>query len=403
MAAIPRTSSERRAVSPTDGAVGGSEKIDRNNHKRMVKRTQRAMARKTATTFGPVSAVSSAPVSIGNSIRGTKARVTNLANGARVVGRDFAFALKGTSSGITDWELVGGMPITPAVLPSSVLRNYTQMFADFKVNRLAVHYITSSPTSQAGDVLFYYERDRTSPMVDYTNNSFLPYVLSDPNTIIGPQWSNHTLSVKPTSEWKSTGFALHEDPVEETTGSVFLFSKTNATSSPGYVLIDYDISFRELCVNPRAGTLPISRGQFNNSCFGATATSFTAGNAFSVVMQGNNLSNAAAALPNGTVVGDIFKMSLCATASLINNTWTTATLSNLVRWADSNTAIVLDDGFTCYARMATTTTATFFPTAEAARTGSTPIEAQALTTATFGLIFNMSLISSIETNTQSAY
>jgi hypothetical protein len=277
------------------------------------------------------------------------------------------------------------------------------MFADFKVNRLAVHYITSSPTSQAGDVLFYYERDRTSPMIDYTNNSFLPYVLSDPNTIIGPQWANHTLSVKPTAEWKSTGFALHEDPVEETTGSVFLFSKTNATSSPGYILVDYDISFRELSVNPRAGSLPISRGQFNNSCFGATATSFSASVAVTLALQGNNLSNAAAAAPNGTLVGDIFKMSLCATASLINNTWTNATLSTIWRWNDSATAIVLDDGFTCYARVSTTGNYSFFPTAEAARTGTLPIRWQALTTASFGLIFNMSLISSLETTGQAAY
>jgi hypothetical protein len=88
------------------------------------------------------------------------------------------------------------MPITPCCLPSSILRNYCQMFNKFRVNKVIVHYITSSPTSQAGDVLFYYEKDRLAPMADYSSSSFLPYVLSDPHTVIGPQWTNHSAVIR---------------------------------------------------------------------------------------------------------------------------------------------------------------------------------------------------------------
>lgn len=89
--------------------------------------------------FGSVSSITTAPVSIGNSVRGTKPRVRQTSDGARIVGRDFAFALSGTGSAVTNWEVIGGMPLTPCVLPSSVLRNYCQMFQKFKVNRLIAH------------------------------------------------------------------------------------------------------------------------------------------------------------------------------------------------------------------------------------------------------------------------
>jgi hypothetical protein len=303
------------------------------------------------SSFGPVSTVNTAPVAIGNSIRGSKARVVNTASGARVVGRDFAFAVASTSASITNWELVGGMPLTPCVLPSSILRNYAQMYANFKVHKMVVHYITSSPTSQAGDIMFYYERDRKSPSPDYSSSSFLPFVLSDPNTIIGPQWTNHSLIVDPVQEWKSTAFGLNADLNEDAPGAVFLYSKTNSTNSPGYVLIDYDISFKEMSVNPRAGTLPVSRGQCNVISVGKTATTVVGANTTISILglQGNGLNGSLTTLPAGTVAGDIFKFVISAAASITNNTWTLFTLQNLLASpAQVDVPLTIDDGFTCY-------------------------------------------------------
>ena len=97
--------------------------------------------------------------------------------------------------------------------------------------------------------MFYYERDPSSPMADYTSSNFLPFVLSDPNTVIGPQWTNHSMLVNPTADWKTTLFGNQVDLEEQTAGSLFLFSKTSSANSPGYILIDYDISFKELAVN----------------------------------------------------------------------------------------------------------------------------------------------------------
>lgn len=302
------------------------------------------------TTFGPVTTINTAPVAIGNSIRGSQPVVTNMLDGARVVGRDFVFAMQSTATAITGWTCVGGFPLTPSVMPSSILRNYCQTYAKFKVNAINVHYITSSPTSQAGDVLFYYERDRNSSMIDSTNNSFLPYVLSDKNTILGPQWQNHTLTVKPTDTFNLTNYGTTTDLNEDACGSVFIFSKTASASSAGYVLIDYDLTFKELSVNPRAGVLPVSRGQWNNFSFGGDNIVVVSGTTtISAGLNGNTLAGIAAALPNGCTSGDIYKVFFDVTNSQVLAVWSNVTAANfLVYQGATVVAATIDDGFTAY-------------------------------------------------------
>ncbi len=254
---------------------------------------------------------------------------------------------------MTGWELIGGMPLTPCVLASSSLRSFTQSYANFKINRVIFHYVTSSPTSQAGDVLFYYNRDRLAPVPDFSNSNFLPFVLSDSKTVLGPQWTNHSALVTPAPDWKSTSYALQNDLNEDCTGELMFFSKTNAVNSPGYIIMDYDITFRELAVNPRAGSLPVARGLYTQTALGCNTISATAGStsvsSSNFIVRGTSISNSPAALPTGIQAGDIFKCVVSATATSALNTFTGCTLANLWRFADDNsTAYTIDDGFTFY-------------------------------------------------------
>lgn len=372
--------------------------------------TRRSKLRNPGTpgSFGPVSQINTAPVSVGNSIRGSKPRVSQTTNGARVVGRDFAFALASSAALITNFELIGGMPVTPCALPSSVLRNYCQMFQKFKVNKIVVHYITSSPTSQAGDILFYYERDALAPMCDYTNSSFLPFVLSDGNTVIGPQWTNHSMLVTPTPEWKTTLYGNMTDLNEDKSGTIFMFSKTNAANSPGYVLIDYDISFKELAVNPRAGTLPVARAQSNFICL-TSATNLTAGGSMPwTFATGKTISNTTSALPTSGQDGDIYKVRLQVTSSqLVNAAWsgpTLPTVGNILRYSDDRT-LTIDDGFTCYGLVtAGATTMVLFPTLENAVSNTRNLEAGLTSNpAVINLCAEIQLIRNVDDFTQSSY
>lgn len=359
--------------------------------------------------FGPVTRINTAPVSIGNTVRGSKPIVTNSANGCRVVGRDFAFEAKATVAAANSWNLVGGMPITPAVLSTSSLRSYAQLFSNFKINRLVVHYITSSPTSQAGDIMFYYERERNSPMIDFTNNSFLPFVLSDPLTVIGPQWQNNSMVIEPVKEFKNTNYGLNSDLNEESAGSVFLFSKTSSASSPGYILIDFDITFKEMSVNPRAGIIPITRGLWNYLTMGKTGSVVTAGQSFSSAVSGVNPDGSASANPNGLQNGDIYKCIALVTASTVSGTnaaWTGVTTSDLVAYDGpvTDATAVVDDGFTFYI-LATTTTQSWYMSLEGAKNASTTgrLVYGATGTITFNLCCMISYVGSVNANLQSSY
>lgn len=357
--------------------------------------------RRPQASFGAVSRINTAPVAVGNSIRGSKPRVTQTRNGARVVGRDFAFSLAGTAAAVTNWELIGGMPITPCALPSSILRNFCQMFANFRVNSLKVHYITSSPTSQAGDVLFYHEPKRFAPFPDYSNSNFLPFVLSDANTVIGPQWTNHTASVETTKEWKSTIYGQSPDMDEETAGTISLFSKTNAVNSPGYILIDYDISFKNMAVNPKAGSLPISRAQVTNTCMYFSNPG--GGSNIATVISGNSVSGTAASAPSGAARGDIYKLVIQATASQSVNTWSGAgTLSNLFQYADG-TNITLDDGLTFYVVNYDGTNYRWYATYDNARVRGEEMNFQTTLTASVYLCCAISLVSNVDSFQQSSY
>lgn len=366
-------------------------------------------ARKTGG-FGPVSQINTAPVSVGNSVQGSAPRVTQTTDGSRVVSRDFAFALSGTAAAVTGWELIGGMPVTPAVLPSSILRNYCQMFNKFKVNRITVHYITSSPTSQAGDVMLYYEKDRHSPMADYSNSSFLPYVLSDPNTVIGPQWTNHTVTLRPTKDWKSTLYGNQSDLNEDAEGTIFFFSKTNAANSPGYLLIDYDISFKELSVNPRAGSLPVARGQSTFIGLTNTAGAMTSGgNTTFQWNAGKAITGLTSAAPTGAIPGDIYKLVVQYTATIPagNTVWSgtpTPTTTNMLQYGGTNRALTIDDGLTLYLSYNQSSALTLFPTLEAAVANNDPIEWQTtITTPVFSLCAEIHLVRNTTDLTQSSY
>lgn len=370
------------------------------------------MAKRTRKTgsFGPVSQINTAPVSVGNSVQGSAPRVTQTTDGARVVSRDFAFALSSTAAAVTGWELIGGMPITPAVLPNSILRNYCQMFNKFKVNRIAVHYITSSPTSQAGDVMFYYEKDRTAPMCDYSSSSFLPYVLSDPNTVIGPQWTNHSVVLRPTREWKSTLYGNQTDLNEDAEGTVFFFSKTNSANSPGYLLIDYDITFKELSINPRAGTLPITRGQstFATMVPLSTVTSGVAANW--VWNSGKTISGTNSVGPPGAIPGDVYKciVQYTATSQAGNSAWAgtpVPTTTNFLQYGSTNRPLTIDDGLTLYVNFNSQTPSfQTYTTLEAAVTNTDPIEYQTtITGSIFNLCVELQLVRNTTDLTQSAY
>lgn len=307
--------------------------------------------------MGPVSSISTAPVAIGNSITGSTSKYTNIQNGVRVVGRDFMFTPVATGA-ITTWTMVGGTPLSPAAFVDSRIREFQQVYQKYRWKKFCVHYITSSPTSSSGDVMFYYAKNRDSVFLNQTSNFLLPFVISDSNTVLGPQWTNHSACFTISSDWKSTDYGMEADVNEYADGEVFLLSKTASTDSPGYVLFDYEIEFTGEQVSPRLLTLPLARIQYNQLAVKTSGVK-AMGNTNSFILGVNNLGGVQSAFPSGFAQGDIYKVIMDVT----NSTFTVGTAANLleVNVGGSAAAITLSDGFTCYAVATDATTLAFYP------------------------------------------
>lgn len=323
----------------------------------------KAPKQKTRMRNGPgaVSTISTAPVAIGNSITGSESSVKNTANGIIVRGRDFMFTPINTA--LTTWTCVGGTALTPAAFADTTLANYMRVFAKFRFKALMMHYITSSATSSAGDIMMYHAKNRHSVFLNQSSPQLLGFVLSDPDTVIGPQWTNHSALMKVTGNWKSTDYGMNDCIDDFSDGEFFLMAKTAVNSSPGYVLFDYVIEFAEHQLQPRLLSFPVPRIQYYQTNIGLTAKDVTtalakntASGTYSLIVKGNNLSGTTAALPNGVELGDIYKIFIDVTNSVAGS-WTACTAADvfLMNIGTGGLAIPLSDGFTCYAVVTNTT------------------------------------------------
>jgi len=197
---------------------------------------------------------------------------------------------------------------------------------------------------------------------------------------------------------------------EEASGVVYLYSKTNSANSPGYVLIDYDISFREVSVNPKAGLLPITRCQMSYMTLGATTVAATAG-VTTVVgsIQGVNIDGTASAVPTGAIAGDVYQAFVFPTNSVVagtNAAWTNVTVSTLLRNANglTGTSLVVDDGVTLYLLMLTATTFQMYTTLDNALTNTNALTYGTTATVSWNLCMGVELVRSLSpAMTQSVY
>ena len=332
---MARNGDKSAAAKPV--ASGGRRKV--TMPKRSAVRTVRA---------SPVSFVSQAPVAIGNTIRGvnTTERVTKM--GKACMGRDFMFTPVAPGA-VANWTMVGGCPLSPTAFADSTLRQYAQIYNKFRFLSFTAHFVTSSPTSTNGDIMFYYAKNRESPYLNQTSANLLPFVMSDPNAVISPQWQNISATFDVDTEWKSLDYGIDDSPKEYAAGELFLLCKTSNTESPGYVLFDYVVEFGEKSIQPRLLTLPISRqiwSQFGVNTPGAV----TINTPYSVNVSGNNISGTLSVAPVNITDGDIYKIIIDLTNSTLGAGASSVTNSLYGHEVGGSTGVItMSDGFTCYA------------------------------------------------------
>lgn len=300
--------------------------------------------------FSPVSTITKAPVAIGNTIRGAQTidRITKL--GQACTGRDFMFTPIAPGA-VANWTIVGGCPLSPTAFADSTLRQYAQIYNKFRFLQFTAHFITSSPTSTNGDVMFYYGKNREGVFLNQTSSNLLPFVMSDPNAVLGPQWQNMSATFNVDSEWKSLDYGMEDDPKEYASGELFLLCKTSNTESPGYVIFDYVIEFGEKSIQPRLLSLPITRQIYSQLAVGVPTGATVINTPYGLRVSGNpNISGTTSVYPTGIQDGDIYKVIIDLTNSTLgagSSSVTTSVLGHEV--TGSTIPLTMSDGFTCYA------------------------------------------------------
>lgn len=186
--------------------------------------------------------------------------------------------------------------------------------------------------------------------------------MSSDCTVIGPQWTNHSARMRVNDQWYSTDYIQNDELTDQCPGDLFLFSKTSTTDSPGYVLLDYDIEFKNLQLNIKNSIYPIARIPWHQTCLGSASAARTANTSRLVWgAVGNDYAGTAALLPTGFTIGDIYKIFI----DMGNSSYTNATGANLISYNDSlgnAVPVTLQDGYTFYGIADTSTTMDFSPT-----------------------------------------
>lgn len=295
---------------------------------KVVKPLPKHTPERTLAPFRGVTEVDVAPVSLGNTIRSVKQRVEVNGDTVRVIGRDYVSTVGGTIAAFNNWTFQTGMAFSPIALNASGLRGYFQSYQKYKWNRAVAHYITSSPTSTAGDVLIFYHANHGGPKVDSSSSNFLSYALSTDCAVLGPQWTNHGVPiVEGKHEWLNTDVLNAEDVQHQADGELLVYTRntfnavTSSADSPGYLLLDYDISFQNRMLNSRVNTIPSSLFKWFPTGFRYNNGPVTGGDVASFDMGGTvNYLGVALNQPAGAAIGMIYQVVFDVAQSVVTGT-----------------------------------------------------------------------------------
>lgn len=394
--AVPRNNMAKKLVRAV-------ETRERNKMKQVVRQPVRK-APAAASPFGPVATIDTAPVSMGNTIQGCSPIIVPTRDGIRVKGRDYLLTLDVINNASATWTVCGACPITPSCLAASVLKSYNNMYGEYMVHGCAFHFITSSPTSSTGSMLLHVAKDRAGPGLITSSTNMLPFVLSDENSVLTPVWKNASALYFPAPVWRTTGLGNDEDLRGQAPGELFVVTNANSANRPGYVIMDYDISFREHQVNIKSLTFPMSRMKYtqvalSRDAFASVALTTVILAQWNIKVLLDGVTQSAA--PTGTIIGDVYKCIMNAT----NAGFTSMTVANFMSAFVGNgtyTSLLLTDGFVLYAVQYDNNTCTLHPTYEEALAGANPLRHNVTGTCSFYIPAYISYVGSVGNTTLQA-
>jgi hypothetical protein len=261
--------------------------------------------------------VSTAPVSIGTSIQTSKPRVLTTPEGSRIMGREFLCSV--FESNNSAWQLSAAAPLSPAYYVGSTMGQLARAFQFYRFAAIDIHFVTRQPTSVTGEIALVYSSMITEPAENGSSATFLPRVMTRGDAVIGPLWTNHTISVPCDDHWRLVDCFVSNDINLNIMGEVQAYTLSSVADTAGYLLIDYVLDYKTTMFTPHSTLIPISTGPGASYTLTDSSTTPTALNA--VQVQNASVTPAS----NGTIFRFIIDadQSTLSTGTTLANAWET--------------------------------------------------------------------------------
>lgn len=190
--------------------------------------------------------IAAAPVAIGTTLYGAKPRTNVSQDSVRVQAQDLLAAVDGPAASSVP-ELGVMWPLNPCYLASGSLAMYTPYYDEYKLHAVEFTFHTKMPTSTNGEVFMAVTSNPSNNLYDTSNSNFVAKFMTTPNAIMGPVWQSHKMIYRPDqASFKKVNPLTDASMVDSTYGDFVIYvQSTTLGSTIGYVVINYDITFRK--------------------------------------------------------------------------------------------------------------------------------------------------------------
>jgi len=289
-----------------------------------------------------------APVAIGTSIRAVKPVMSRTVSEGRIRGKDFLGDVE--CQGVTTFGLGKSALLNPAYFFSTFLGNFARSYEKYRWNMLRIHYVPKVATSAAGQIVMCSQRSVTEPGLQPEAGTFLNRAMSQGNAAFSPLWTASYIDIDTDSEFRLVDPTTSSDLDDAIHEELQVYTQAATSGVVGYLIAEYDISFKEPIYQPHSTTIPIATGPGLRVNLVDTA-------AVNAVLDDWSLSDPASSLslataPNGTIFRGVLDLqdSVPATGASFANMLSInfATAATTTTFTRTQVAIPLIGGTTLY-------------------------------------------------------
>jgi hypothetical protein len=224
-------------------------------NKKQVTKPKKKKSNKVHAGLAPSARASQAPVSIGTTLKSSPNVVKSASdNSITVLARDLLTSV--ISTNLTNVDMSLWLPMNPIYLSSSSLSMYFTDYDSYKINQVTFYYIPACASTTVGEVLMYVIDNPESSLLNPLDSALLTKIMSEPIAAMGPCWQQNSIVWKPANVgFKKLNALIDQSPLETSFGDFCVYTTNESASTLGYVVADWDITFKDKRFNAMANKL----------------------------------------------------------------------------------------------------------------------------------------------------